>query len=54
MEEALRQSNQRLRLLTGLTRHDILNHLTAIEGYLSLALEITDHDMALEYIDPCS
>ena len=44
MEAALRQSNQKLRLLTSLTRHDILNHLTVIEGYQSLALETTDSD----------
>lgn len=44
MEEALRQSNQKLRLLTGLTRHDILNLIMAITLSLELSLESDDLD----------
>lgn len=50
MEEAISQSNQKLRLLTGLTRHDILNILNAIYFYHELALENPDPDKIHEYI----
>jgi PAS domain S-box-containing protein len=35
-EAALRQSNRQLKLLSGITRHDIMNKITTILGYLSL------------------
>jgi PAS domain S-box-containing protein len=35
-EEALRQANQKLCLLSGITRHDITNQLTVLRGYLEL------------------
>jgi len=35
-EDALRQANQNLTLLSGITRHDINNQLTVLKGYLSL------------------
>jgi PAS domain S-box-containing protein len=35
-EEALRQVNRRLTLLTSITRHDISNQLTVLTGYLDL------------------
>lgn len=42
-EDALRQANRQLSLLSDITRHDILNHLHAIFGYLEIAIdEITD------------
>jgi PAS domain S-box-containing protein len=50
MEEAISQSNQKLRLLTGLTRHDILNILNAIYFYHELALENTDPEKTHEFI----
>lgn len=42
-EEALYASNQKLRLLTSLTRHDVTNRLTAIHLF---------HDMCLEETNP--
>ena len=36
-EDALRQANRQLNLLTGITRHDILNKVTIILGYLGIA-----------------
>ena len=36
-EEVLRTMNNKLSLLSSLTRHDILNLLTALEGYLGLS-----------------
>jgi|WetSurMetagenome_2_1015567.scaffolds.fasta_scaffold24606_3 PAS domain S-box-containing protein len=35
-EEAVRQANRKLNLLTGITRHDIGNQLLALDGYVSL------------------
>jgi PAS domain S-box-containing protein len=36
-ENALRQANRQLNLLTGITRHDILNKVTVILGHLAIA-----------------
>ncbi|MFA4849576.1 MAG: PAS domain-containing sensor histidine kinase [Methanoregula sp.] len=38
-EEALQQANKKLTLLTSITRHDINNQLTGLQGYLSLIEE---------------
>jgi PAS domain S-box-containing protein len=35
-EEALRQANRKLSLLSGITRHDIKNQVTIIEGFISI------------------
>jgi signal transduction histidine kinase len=35
-EQALSEANKKLTLLSGITRHDILNQLTGLEGYLGL------------------
>jgi len=48
--EALSQANRKLNLLNNVTRHDILNQLTALIGYLELSRQtITDPKM-LSYI----
>jgi len=45
-EEALRRANRQLSLLSGITRHDILNKITGILGYLQLAeLKSRDPDI---------
>jgi PAS domain S-box-containing protein len=36
-EEALRQANKKLNLLSSITRHDILNQLVVLKGYLELS-----------------
>ena len=36
MEQALYEANRKLTLLSGITRHDVLNQLTALHGYLDL------------------
>lgn len=36
MEEALRQANHKLNILSGITRHDINNQLQALDGYVEL------------------
>jgi signal transduction histidine kinase len=49
-EEALHRANRQLSLLSGITRHDILNKITGILGYLKLA-EMKSSDPALgEYL----
>jgi signal transduction histidine kinase len=37
VEEALRQANRQLNLLSSITRHDIKNQLAALKGYLALS-----------------
>jgi len=37
MRDALTMVNKKLNLLTGITRHDILNKITALQGYIELA-----------------
>ncbi|WP_440951335.1 GAF domain-containing protein [Methanosphaerula subterraneus] len=46
-EDALRQANRQLSLLSGITRHDILNNVTVILGYLGIS-EQRCTDPALE------
>lgn len=38
-EEALRQANAKLNLLSGITRHDILNRITVARAYIDFAAE---------------
>jgi PAS domain S-box-containing protein len=40
-EAALRQANQKLNLLASITRHDMMNRLTALGGYVELSQEMT-------------
>lgn len=49
-EEALHEANQKLRLLTSLTRHDVLNQLAVVKGCYVLALEESDPDLVRDYI----
>jgi PAS domain S-box-containing protein len=41
-EDALRQTNKQLNLLSSITRHDIKNQLMALKGYLELSEEVID------------
>ncbi|MFA6362520.1 PAS domain S-box protein [Methanoregula sp.] len=45
-EESLLRANRQLSLLSGITRHDILNRITGIHGYLELA-EMNSSDPTL-------
>jgi PAS domain S-box-containing protein len=47
---ALSRANRKLHLLTGITRHDIRNRLTAVLGYLDLAKCSTGDPTLLEYL----
>lgn len=49
VEEALRQANSKLGLLGSITRHDVLNSVSVLSGYLSLAEGAESLDKAKEY-----
>ncbi len=49
-DNALRQANNKLNLLSSITRHDILNHLTAIQGYMGLALDSSQDEEIDTYL----
>ena len=51
---SLQQANIKLRLLTGLTRHDIQNKLTSMQSFLFLAMEEPDTRDTKEYISRAS
>ena len=50
-EEALQQMNRKLNLLSSITRHDIINQLLVLKGYLVLLRQKTDNPSLLEYIE---
>lgn len=43
-EDAIKKANKQVSLLTSITRHDILNQLTMLEGYISLLKKQSDDD----------
>ncbi len=49
-ERALLLANQKLNLLSGITRHDILNKLTVVIGYLELAKSTRDRGELVDFI----
>ncbi|HOX35927.1 MAG TPA: PAS domain-containing sensor histidine kinase [Methanoregulaceae archaeon] len=50
-EDALKAANRKLILLSNITRHDILNQLTALAGYLDLAMLRTSDTSVSGYLD---
>jgi signal transduction histidine kinase len=48
---ALTRANEKLNLLSSITRHDILNQLTALSGYLELMGEGPQNPQIQKYID---
>jgi len=49
-EEALQQANRRLNLLNNVTRHDILNQMTGLLGYIQLSRQKISDPEVLTYI----
>jgi PAS domain S-box-containing protein len=49
-ENALVRANRQLNLLTGITRHDIMNQVSVILGYLSLTEKESNTPLAREYL----
>lgn len=50
-EDALRMANTKLNLLSGITRHDILNQLAALMGYLELSEDYEVDPTLQTYLD---
>jgi len=51
MEKALRLANEKLNILSSITRHDILNSLTALLGYLEFSTELVqDNEVLAGYL----
>ncbi|HWQ65577.1 MAG TPA: PAS domain S-box protein [Methanospirillum sp.] len=50
-EEAIRKANNKLQLFAGITRHDILNQLMALTGYLNLVEEEEKDPILSSYLD---
>jgi PAS domain S-box-containing protein len=50
MDEALALACQKMNLLASITRHDILNQLTVLSGYLALSEEFTSDEKLLGFI----
>ncbi len=50
-EEALRQSNRKLNLLSSITRHDILNQIMVVKGYLDFAEELSEDQVQAKYLE---
>jgi len=48
-EKALEKSNKKLQLLNSVTRHDMLNKVTALFGYLELSTDIIKDPLLIEY-----
>lgn len=49
-ENALAQVNRKLNLLSSITRHDIINQLLILKGFLSLMRKKTDDPFLLDYV----
>lgn len=50
-EQALFRANQKIKLLNNITRHDILNQLTVLGGYIELSRELTKDEEVLGFIE---
>jgi len=50
-EDALNIANKKLQLLSGITRHDILNQIMVIQGYLDLAKDLDKDPTLSEFCD---
>ncbi|RPJ52562.1 MAG: sensor histidine kinase [Methanobacteriota archaeon] len=50
-ERSLMQANQKLNILSSITRHDVLNQLTAIRGYIDLVREIMTDSIERTYLE---
>jgi len=50
-DEALRQANEKLRILGNVTRHDALNQLAVLTGWLSIARQTCNDRATLDYME---
>jgi PAS domain S-box-containing protein len=49
-EEAFHIANKKLKILSSITRHDILNQIMVLQGYLELAAEMGGDETQAEYL----
>jgi PAS domain S-box-containing protein len=49
-EDALRQANKKLHLMSSMSRHDLINSLSVLTGYLDLSMDSTDDPKMIEYL----
>jgi PAS domain S-box-containing protein len=50
-DEALRQANEKLRILGNVTRHDALNQLAVLTGWLSISRQTCNDKTVLDYME---
>jgi len=50
MEHAVRETNRKLNLLNNITRHDVINQLTALQGYIQLAETKKPDPVVMDYL----
>jgi len=50
MEDEVREANKKLNLLSGITRHDILNQLLSLRGYMALSRQQIQEPANLEFL----
>lgn len=50
-EEAVKQVNRQLSLISNITHHDCLNKIVATEGYIDLAARIIEDDATIDLLD---
>jgi PAS domain S-box-containing protein len=50
-EEALKQANKKLNLLSSITRHDIINQILILKGFLTLLRKKTDDPLLIDYLN---
>jgi PAS domain S-box-containing protein len=51
VEESLREANKKLNMLSSITRHDILNMIMVIRGYLELSDDLDDKKVMQRYLE---
>jgi PAS domain S-box-containing protein len=51
VEEAYRIANEKLNLLTSITRHDLLNQLTALRGYVEIVKDEVHDEKVIRYLE---
>jgi PAS domain S-box-containing protein len=50
-EDALYLANRKLQILSAITRHDILNNITVIRGFLDIIGDFDDYPLIKEYLE---
>jgi PAS domain S-box-containing protein len=51
MEQAVREANRKINLLNNITRHDVTNQLTALQGFIQIASMIKTDPAIREYLE---